>query len=132
MTRPTCAPHRAAPSRVPSQSVQDSAVIDAPCPTLLIAGERELGFQGGDTREINAALAVLMPDGEAWYAPDLFHCWQRKAPDLHIRMVEAWVSGQDLPSELRREPAPAEANVERMRRSLARTGTSGTRVGSCG
>ncbi len=66
-------------------------------------------------RPANAALASLMPQAEARFAPGLGHCWQRKAPDLHIRMVEAWVSGQELPSELRREPAPSPEAVERVR-----------------
>jgi hypothetical protein len=57
-----------------------------------------------------------MPQAEAWFAPGHDHCWQRVAPDLHIRMVEAWVNGQELPSELRREPAPSPALVERLRR----------------
>jgi hypothetical protein len=38
------------------------------------------------------------------------------APDLRIRMVEAWFTGQELPSELRAEPAPSAAMVERLRR----------------
>ena len=59
-----------------------------------------------------------MPHAEAWFAPGLDHCWQRKAPDLHIRMVEAWVNGQELPSELRREPAPSPTAVERVRRMV--------------
>ena len=76
-----------------------TAAAEAPCPTLLVAGEKEGFMRPGD-----AALAQLMPHAEAWYAPGLDHCWQRKAPDLHIRMVEAWFTGQELPSELRREP----------------------------
>ena len=111
---------RAASRRAFGRSIAEcfrtSATIDAPCPTLLIAGEKEAGLRGGDTRETNAARAALMSEGEAWYVPGLFHCWQKDAPDLHIRTVEAWFSGQELPSELRREPAPSEANVERMRR----------------
>lgn len=78
------------------------ATIGAPCPTLLVAGEKE-----SRVRPTNAALAALMPHAEAWYAPGLGHCWQRQDPDLHIRMVEAWVSGQPLPPELRPEPAPS-------------------------
>jgi hypothetical protein len=57
-----------------------------------------------------------MPHAEAWYTPGLGHCWQRAAPDLHIRTVEAWVSGLELPPELRREPAPSPEAVERVRR----------------
>jgi hypothetical protein len=107
---------RRAFGRAIAECFRTSTVIDAPCPTLLIAGERESGFRGGDTRETNAALAELMPHGEAWYAPDLFHCWQRVAPELHMRTVEAWVKDQDLPSELRRESAPSREAVGLVRR----------------
>jgi hypothetical protein len=81
-----------------------------------VAGEKE-----GYVRPPDAALAALMRRAEAWYAPDLNHCWQRRRPDLHIRMVEAWCTGQELPSELRREPAPDAEAVERMRRMVAAT-----------
>jgi hypothetical protein len=60
-----------------------------------------------------------MPHAEAWYAPGLGHCWQRKSPDVHIRMVEAWVTGQELPSMLRREPEASAEVVERLRREVA-------------
>jgi pimeloyl-ACP methyl ester carboxylesterase len=100
------------------------ATISAPCPTLLVAGERE-----SRVRPTNAALAALMPHAEAWYAPGLDHCWQRAAPDLHIRMVEAWVSGQELPSELRREPEPSPEVVERLRRVVSRRSTTTVRPG---
>ena len=85
-------------------------VTGAPCPTLLVAGEKE-----GLDRPGHAALAPLMPHAEAWFAPGLGHCWQRKAPDLHIRMLEAWFTGQELPSELRHEPPPRPEAVERLR-----------------
>lgn len=89
-------------------------VTGAPCPTLLVAGEKERSV-----RQSDAALAALMPYAEARYAPGLDHCWQRRAPDLHIRMVEAWCTGTELPAELRREPAPMAAAVDRMRRKVA-------------
>jgi pimeloyl-ACP methyl ester carboxylesterase len=92
------------------------AAIGAPCPTLLVAGEKE-----STVRPSNAALAALMPHAEAWFAPSLGHCWQRKDPDLHIRMVEAWLTGQELPSELRPEPTPSAEAVERMRREVPAT-----------
>jgi alpha-beta hydrolase superfamily lysophospholipase len=97
--------------RAITDSFQATVATGAPCPTLLVAGEKE-----GYIRPADAVLATLMPHAEAWSAPELDHCWQRKAPDLHIRMVEAWVSGQELPSELRHEPAPSPEAVERMRR----------------
>ena len=93
------------------------AAIGAPCPTLLVAGEKE-----SRVRPSNAALAALMPHAEAWFSPGLDHCWQRKAPDLHIRMLEAWFTGQELPSELRPEPAPSAAAVERLRREVSGKG----------
>ncbi len=89
------------------------AVTEAPCPTLLVAGERE-----GYVRPPDAALAAVMPHAEAWYAPGLDHCWQRRAPDLHIRMVEAWCTGQVLPPGLRPELTPKTEAVERMRRNI--------------
>ena len=92
-----------------------TAATQAPSPTLLVAGEEERYV-----RPPNAALATLMPHAEAWFVPGLDHCWQRKAPDLHIQMVEAWCTGQPLPSELRREPAPSPAAVERLRAHDAR------------
>lgn len=91
-----------------------TAATEAPCPTLLVAGEKEGFVRPGD-----AALATLMRHAEARFAPGLDHCWQRKAPDLHIRMVEAWCTGQELPSELRREPAPEAGTAERLRRKVA-------------
>ncbi len=98
-------------ARVVGECFGEFAAIDAPSPALLIAGEKE-----GIVRSMNAALAEVLPRGEAWYVPGLGHCWQKADPDLHIRTVEAWVSGQELPSELRREAAPSPAKVEQVRR----------------
>ncbi len=92
------------------------AATGAPCPTLLVAGEKE-----SMVRPSNAALAALMPHATAMFAPDLDHCWQRRSPDLHIRMVEAWATGQDLPGGLRRESPPSPATVKRLRRPGAAT-----------
>ena len=91
--------------------LEEYATISAPHPTLFVAGERERYI-----RPTNAALAELMPHGEARYLPGLGHCWQRVKPDLHIRTVDAWLSGQELPAELRPELAASPAVVERMRR----------------
>ncbi len=104
-------------------SFQSFAAIGAPCPTLLVAGERETDdFNGMGVRSSNAALAALMPHAEARFAPGLGHCWQHKDPELHIRMLEAWFTGQELPSELRPEPAPSAAAVERLRREVSGKG----------
>ena len=101
---------RSAFRRSITDSFHATAATGAPCPVLLVAGEKE-----GYVRPADAALATLMPHAEAWYAPGLDHCWQRVVPDLHVRMVEAWCTGETLPSELRREPAPSPAAVERLR-----------------
>jgi hypothetical protein len=86
--------------------------ISAPSPTLLVAGERETAI-----RPANAALASLMPHAVARFAPGLGHGWIAREPELHVRMVEAWLTGQELPSELRPE-APSPAAVERLLREL--------------
>lgn len=111
-----CAASRRAFRRGVAECFKTFAAIGAPCPTLLVAGEKE-----STIRPSNAALATLMPHAEARFAPRLGHCWQRKAPELHIRMLEAWFSGQQLPSELRPEPTPSAAAVERLRREVSAT-----------
>ena len=116
---------RAASRRAYLRSIADTfrsyAATDASCPTLLVAGEAETdGFDGLGVRASNAALAAVMPNAEAWYAPGLGHGWQFKAPDLHVRMVEAWLTGQELPTELRPEAAPSPDAVERLQRSAPR------------
>jgi len=77
--------------------------------------------------------AVLAGIGVA-VAPGLDHCWQRRAPDLHIRMVDAWLSRQERPSELRPEPTASPAAVERLRRETSKHGTevTGSRPASRG
>jgi pimeloyl-ACP methyl ester carboxylesterase len=67
----------------------------AACPTLLVAGERE-----DLIRPSNAALAAAMPRAVAVYAPGLAHGWLARRVELHVDMVEAWLTGRDLPGEL--------------------------------
>lgn len=86
--------------------------VRAASPTLLVAGEKE-----GAIRPANAALASLMPHAVAVYAPGLGHGWMARALTLHVRMVEAWLTGRPLPAELRPEP-PAPAAVRRLLREL--------------
>ncbi len=81
-------------------------------PTLLVAGESETAV-----RPSNAAQAALMPHAIARFAPGVGHGWVARRTDLHVRMVEAWLTGQDLPSELRPE-VPSPATVERLLREL--------------
>ncbi len=86
--------------------------IAATSPTLLVAGEKELLV-----RASNAAQAALMPDAEARFTPGLGHGWIARRADLHARMVEAWLTGGDLPPELQPEP-PAPAMLARLRQEL--------------
>lgn len=88
--------------------------MSAPSPTLLTAGETETLI-----RPSNAAQAALMPHAEARFAPGVGHGWLGRRTDLHVRMVEAWLTGQELPSELAPEPAWPDA-LARMRRELDR------------
>ena len=91
--------------------------LEAPCPTLLVAGERE-----PTVRASNAAFAALMPKAIARFVPGLGHAWFAWRPELHIAVVEAWLSGQDLPTGLEPEP-PSPAAVARVVRQLdGRTG----------
>jgi pimeloyl-ACP methyl ester carboxylesterase len=86
----------------------------AACPTLLVAGEKETLI-----RPANAALAAVMPHALARYAPGLGHGWLARRADLHVDMVEAWLTGQPLPSDLVPEPSWPAAE-ERLRRELGR------------
>jgi pimeloyl-ACP methyl ester carboxylesterase len=86
--------------------------LSAPSPTLLTAGETETAI-----RPSNAAQATLMPQAEARFAPGVGHGWLARRTDLHVRMVEAWLTGRELPTELAPERAWPEA-LERMRREL--------------
>ena len=70
--------------------------VSAPCPTLLVAGEREATA----VRAANAALAALLPNAAARFAPGRGHGWLAVEPELHCRMVAVWITGQELPVEL--------------------------------
>ena len=88
------------------------AALEAGCPTLLVAGERE------HARESNAALAALMPHATARFVPGLGHAWFIWRPELHMSMVEAWLRDEPLPAGLELEPLSPSA-VARVRRLLA-------------
>ncbi|WP_458208677.1 alpha/beta fold hydrolase [Haladaptatus sp. NG-SE-30] len=75
------------------------AELNATCRTLLVAGERDLPM----VRPSNAALADLMPEAEARYIPGHSHAWMNRKRDLDQRMVEAWITGSELPAELEPE-----------------------------
>jgi pimeloyl-ACP methyl ester carboxylesterase len=86
--------------------------IGATCPTLLVAGEQETAV-----RPSNAAQAALMAHAVARYAPGLGHGWVARRTELHVRTVEAWLTEQELPSELGSD-LPSRAVVARLCREL--------------
>ena len=76
--------------------------LEAPCRTLLVAGEQDFLM----VRPSNAALADLMPDADARYVPENGHAWMNRKPDLHRRMVVAWITDSELPAKLKVETSP--------------------------
>jgi hypothetical protein len=61
-----------------------------------VAGEREAKA----VRASNAALAALMANVVARFAPGRGHGWLAVEPELHCRMVAAWIKGKELAVEL--------------------------------
>jgi pimeloyl-ACP methyl ester carboxylesterase len=74
-------------------------VLRSTVPTLLVTGERELV----DMHMANAALEAHRPHTTARVVPAMGHGWLASKPDLHARMVRAWIEDQALPVELRPE-----------------------------
>jgi pimeloyl-ACP methyl ester carboxylesterase len=66
------------------------------CRVLLVAGEREPQA----VKQSQASLARLLPNAENYLAPGMGHGWLAEAPDLHCRMVQAWLQDEALPEEL--------------------------------
>ena len=81
-------------------------------PDPAVAGEREPGA----VRASNAALATLMPNAVARFAPGGGHGWLAGAAELHVRMVEAWIRGQELPAGL--SPETTEWRSSKVQRLL--------------
>jgi len=88
------------------------AQLEATCPTLLVAGERE------HARVSNAAYAELMPHAAARFAPGVGHAWFIQRRLLHIRTIRTWCRGQPLPEELMPEP-PSPAAAARVQGLMA-------------
>jgi pimeloyl-ACP methyl ester carboxylesterase len=64
--------------------------------TLFVAGEREPEA----VRQSQAELARLMRNAACYVAPGMGHGWLAEAPDLHCRMVRAWLRDEEAPEEL--------------------------------
>jgi pimeloyl-ACP methyl ester carboxylesterase len=84
----------------------------AACPTLLVAGEKE-----GAVRRSNAALAAVMPNATARYVAGLGHGWLGTRMDLHIDMVEAWLTAGESAAGLAVE-GPSPPTVSALLRAL--------------
>jgi pimeloyl-ACP methyl ester carboxylesterase len=83
-------------------------LLAAPCPTLLVAGERELT----QVRASNRLLAQRMPYAAARVMPGANHGWgPAQFPDIHQRMVAAWIEDRPLPAELAAETVAVEGLV---------------------
>lgn len=86
--------------------------VRAECPTLLVAGERETAV-----RRSNAALAAVMPRAVARYVAGLGHGWLGTRMELHLDMVEAWLTTEQSAAGLAAE-APSPAAVSALLRGL--------------
>ena len=88
------------------------AELDATCPTLLVAGERETAV-----RQSNAALAAVMQRAAVRFVPGLGHGWLGTRMDLHLEMVEAWLTREEIPPGLAAE-RPWPGAVRRLLREI--------------
>lgn len=80
-------------------------LLQAPCPTLLVAGERELKH----VRASNRLLAERMTNAAARMMPGANHGWgPAQFPDIHQRMLAAWIEDKPLPVELDDETVPTD------------------------
>ena len=98
-------------------------VLRCEVPTLVVAGEHELG----DMHAANAALAALMPRAEARIVPGVGHGWIATRPELHASVVRAWLEGSPLPGELRVETGGSRATPARRRFEQAAARSAGRR-----
>jgi pimeloyl-ACP methyl ester carboxylesterase len=88
------------------------AEVDATCSTLLVAGEKETVV-----RQSNAALAALMPHATGRFVPGLGHGWLGTRMDLHLAMVEGWLTREAVPAGLLAE-RPWPGAIRRLQREL--------------
>jgi hypothetical protein len=50
-----------------------------------------------------AAVSLAKPaNADSYIAPGMAHGWLAEAPDLHCRMVQAWIQDEEMPEELAR------------------------------
>lgn len=68
----------------------------AVAPTLVLAGEREQDLIRRSVPEI----VKVLPRAEGYLVPGLGHGWSGEAPELFVEVIEAWVTGRNLPAGL--------------------------------
>jgi pimeloyl-ACP methyl ester carboxylesterase len=66
------------------------------CRVLFVAGEREPKV----VRQSQASLARLLANADSYIAPGMGHGWLAEAPDLHLRMIQAWMQDEAMPEPL--------------------------------
>jgi pimeloyl-ACP methyl ester carboxylesterase len=73
-----------------------TALQDVDVPTLITAGgnESQIILQAVDE------IPRIMPNALGRIAPGLKHGWNVESPDLFNAMIEAWICGRQLPSQL--------------------------------
>lgn len=73
-------------------------LAEVACRVLFVAGEKEPQA----VKRSQASLARLLPNADSYIAPGMAHGWLAEAPDLHCRMVLAWIQDEEMPEELAR------------------------------
>jgi hypothetical protein len=52
-----------------------------------------------------------MPNARAMFVPERRHGWIGELPDVHLRMLRAWLAEQELPSEQQPETAAWDRSI---------------------
>jgi pimeloyl-ACP methyl ester carboxylesterase len=66
------------------------------CRVLFVAGEKEPKA----VKRSQASLARLLPNANSYISPGMSHGWLAESPDLHCRMVQAWIQNEKMPEAL--------------------------------
>lgn len=75
---------------------QPPGLNDVVNPVLFVSGEKEPEA----VRQSNIILSKIMQNAQCRMIDGMGHGWLAEAPDLHCRMVRAWLSDDVLPEEL--------------------------------
>lgn len=75
---------------------QPPGLDDVVNPVLFVSGEKEPEA----VRRSNVMLSETMPNAQSRMIGEMGHGWLAEAPDIHCRMVRAWLNDDVLPEEL--------------------------------